>query len=223
MGQVRLVEFAYPRKPGWTLKPHAEGIARALKENNITSGWLLGESFGSQILWALQEMPDQTFHTEGIILAGGFVRYPIMPLVHLARFLCLLVPVWFWHWFLKLHRAYSQRFRGVAADDAEEMLQRQWNANRETFRHRLQLIAKNDPRETARKISCPLYYLSGSIDPIVPWYLVQPWLRKNCPTLAGEKIFLADHNILGSATDSARQILGWIMGTTRQKVRSSVS
>jgi len=58
----------------------------------------------------------------------------------------------------------------------------------------------------------PVCYLSGWLDPIVPWPLVRRWLRKNCPGLRDTKIiFSADHNILGTAPEvAARQVLYWI-------------
>src|ERR1035441_7111573 len=52
-GRVRFVEIAYPRTLVWSLDDYAGAIEAALAQNGITSGWLLGESFGSQPLWAL--------------------------------------------------------------------------------------------------------------------------------------------------------------------------
>ena len=209
--RVRWVEFVYPKNTTWTLADHAVAAARLLKENNITTGWLLGESFGSQVMWAFLQGDGKNFARNGIILAGGFVRYPYLPLVKLARFLCLLVPVWFWHFFLKLHVWYSRRYRAMTERDAEEMLQRQWDAHRETYRHRLTLIIGNDPREVAGKIAGPLYHLSGRIDPIVPWQPVRNWLRRNCPGYVASKILPGDHNVLGSQPEaSAEQIWEWM-------------
>src|SRR5437870_3192594 len=50
--RVRLVEITYPRTLTWSLEEYAEGVERALAENGIKSGWLLGESFSSAVLWA---------------------------------------------------------------------------------------------------------------------------------------------------------------------------
>src|ERR1035441_7673933 len=52
-GRVRFVEITYPRTLVWSLDDYAAAIEAALAQNGITSGWLLGESFGSQPLWAL--------------------------------------------------------------------------------------------------------------------------------------------------------------------------
>ena len=73
-GRVRFVEFTYPRTLTWTLDDYAAAVEKALAENGITGGWLLGESYGSQIVWAL--IARNTFPAQGIILAGGFVRHP---------------------------------------------------------------------------------------------------------------------------------------------------
>src|SRR4029078_2727152 len=50
-------------------------IGAALIEKKITRGWLLGESFGSQIVWPM--VARATFQIDGVILAGGFVRHPM--------------------------------------------------------------------------------------------------------------------------------------------------
>ena len=52
-GRLRFVEITYPRTLVWSLEDYAVAIEAALAQNGITSGWLLGESFGSQPLWVL--------------------------------------------------------------------------------------------------------------------------------------------------------------------------
>src|ERR1035438_3914147 len=47
-GRVRFVEITYPRTLVWSLEDYAAAIETALAQNGIASGWLLGESFGSQ-------------------------------------------------------------------------------------------------------------------------------------------------------------------------------
>jgi pimeloyl-ACP methyl ester carboxylesterase len=54
-GRARFVEITYPRTLVWTLDDYAAAIEAALAQNGIASGWLVGESFGSQPLWALVE------------------------------------------------------------------------------------------------------------------------------------------------------------------------
>src|ERR1700761_9501413 len=73
-GKVRFVEMAYPRTLTWSLDDYAAAIEEALAQQGITSGWLLGESFGSQPLWKL--VARGKFQAQGVFLAGGFVRYP---------------------------------------------------------------------------------------------------------------------------------------------------
>src|SRR5882724_284489 len=72
-GKVRFVEFAYPRTERLSLDDLAAAIEEALLANGIESGWLLGESFGSQPAWALLAK-GRGFQAHGLILAGGFVR-----------------------------------------------------------------------------------------------------------------------------------------------------
>ncbi len=52
-GRVRFVEFTYPRTLAWSLREYADAIAGALLKQGINRGWLLGESFGSQIVWPM--------------------------------------------------------------------------------------------------------------------------------------------------------------------------
>jgi pimeloyl-ACP methyl ester carboxylesterase len=52
-GRARFVEITYPRTLTWSLDDYAAAIETALAHNGITRGWLLGESYGSQVLWAL--------------------------------------------------------------------------------------------------------------------------------------------------------------------------
>ena len=52
-GQVRLVELTYPRTLEWSLDDYAANIETLLDQHGITEGWLLGESYGSQVLWPL--------------------------------------------------------------------------------------------------------------------------------------------------------------------------
>jgi hypothetical protein len=49
--KVRFVEVTYPRTLTWSLDDYATAIESALAQNGITGGWLLGESFASQVVW----------------------------------------------------------------------------------------------------------------------------------------------------------------------------
>ena len=73
-GKVRFIEITYPRTLTWSLDDYAAAVETALVKNGITSGWLLGESFSSQVVWAM--VARGKFTAQGVILAGGFVKYP---------------------------------------------------------------------------------------------------------------------------------------------------
>src|SRR5436189_2396948 len=70
-GRVRFVEFTYPRTLTWSLEDYARSIECCLREHGITRGWLLGESFGSQIIWPLLAEAGRGFEADGVVLAGG--------------------------------------------------------------------------------------------------------------------------------------------------------
>ena len=55
-GRVRFVEFTYPCRTDWTLEDYARGVVEQLAAHGITSGWMLAESFGSQVAWKILEL-----------------------------------------------------------------------------------------------------------------------------------------------------------------------
>ena len=57
-------------------------FALRLAEHGIRTGWLLGESFGSQIVWEI--VSAERFRAKGVILAGGFARHPFPWMASLA-------------------------------------------------------------------------------------------------------------------------------------------
>jgi pimeloyl-ACP methyl ester carboxylesterase len=215
---LRFVEITYPRTLDWSLDDYAAGVEKALLEKGITGGWLLAESFSSQVAWSL--VARGTFRAEGVILAGGFVRHPARAAVRLAERICgriplsLLVRVMFGY-------ATIARFRYRRSPETlagiHEFIERRTELDRQAATHRLRLVAQNDPRAIVRQTAVPVYALSGWLDPIVPWFCVRRWLRRHCPALRDYQIVRsADHNVLGTAPDAAaKHILRWIAGSTR--------
>ena len=53
VGHVRFVELTYPRSLAWSLDEYALGVELALEAAGIREGWLLAESYGSQIAWQI--------------------------------------------------------------------------------------------------------------------------------------------------------------------------
>ena len=234
-GRVRFVEFTYPRTLTWSLEEYARAIEAALLEHGITRGWILGESFGSQIVWPLvgsareeirgaKEQVDENhsfshhpshFLPQGIILAGGFGKHPFKWGVRLAGRLGRGVSL---TWLTRLLFFYARfaRFRHRHAPETfasiEEFIARRTELDKLAAVHRLRLIADFDPRSIAAQTTLPLYYLSGLFDPIVPWPLVRPWLRRHCPSYRGRRIiWKADHNVLGTAPrEAAEQVVAWL-------------
>lgn len=212
-GKVRFVEFTYPRTLTWTLDDYAAAIETALAQNGIAAGWLFGESYGSQVVWAL--IARKKFAAQGLLLAGGFVRHPAHRGMRLMSPVFNLIPgrrlLGFLSVYAKLLR-YRYRRSPTTLASIDEFIIRRTQLDYDAARHRLALIAHFDPRATARANMLPTFQVSGWLDPIVPWPLVRRWLRKNCPGFRDSKIiFSADHNILGTApAQAARQILSWM-------------
>jgi pimeloyl-ACP methyl ester carboxylesterase len=211
--RVRFVEVTYPRTLDWSLEDYAAGVESALAERGISRGWLLGESFSSAVVWPL--VKRKRFQIEGVVLAGGFVRHPMMWGVRSAEWLCgaisltALVRILFGYARLARwrHRNSPEMLEGL-----QEFIARRTKLDQEAAKHRLHLLAQNDPTAIAREAELPIYGLTGLIDPIVPWIFVRSWLRKNCRALRDYKVITySDHNVLGMAAEAAaEQVLKWM-------------
>ena len=211
--RVRFVEVTYPHTLTWTLEDYAVGVEMALAERGIIRGWLLGESFSSQVVWPL--VSRCRFRAQGLILAGGFVRHPARWIVPRAERLTAAIP-------LPVLRAMLAGYARVARirfwrspetrAGIGEFVNRWTELHRQAAVHRLHLIAQNDPCALAQDARLPVYALTGGMDPIVPWVRVRRWLRRNCPGLRGYRIiWSADHNVLSTAPKlAADQVVRWI-------------
>ncbi|HEU6447417.1 MAG TPA: alpha/beta hydrolase [Verrucomicrobiae bacterium] len=232
-GKVRFVEMIYPRTLTWSLDDYAAAIEAALLENGISSGWLLGESFGSQPVWAMVERfnensSGQKLQIDGIILAGGFVRVPTFWILRWADAiagkiaLSLLTQIIFPATnkiFAQCYKKWShRRFRRSpqTLEKINEFLERRTPLDFQAARHRLHLVAQNDPRDMAKNIRAPVFALTGWFDPIIPWYFVRRWLQKNCAGFREFKIISGgDHAVLMTKPrESAEQILKWMRSFT---------
>jgi pimeloyl-ACP methyl ester carboxylesterase len=93
--KFRLVQFTYPRTISWSLVEYARAVSEALASRGITRGWLLAESFSSQVAWTWLNMAQENateFRFDEIILAGGFVRYPIWLNLRFAQLFMAIAP-----------------------------------------------------------------------------------------------------------------------------------
>jgi pimeloyl-ACP methyl ester carboxylesterase len=211
---VRFIEITYPRTLTWSLDDYAAAVENALARAGVNGGWLLGESFGSQVVWSL--LGRRKFNIQGIILAGGFVRHPMRALARLgaaiAGGLPLSVLTWILFSYAKLAR-YRYRHAPETLADLREFVARRTVLDFQAAKHRLRLVAANDPRAIVVEVlGVPIYGLSGMLDPIVPWFRVRPWLRTHCRALRAYRVIpAADHNVLGTAPDAAaEQVLKWL-------------
>src|SRR6202000_3391356 len=75
--RARFVEFTYPRSLTWKVSDYAAAIRAELDTHGINGAWLIGESFGSQIMWELAGAADAPTRFLGLVLAGGFVKHPL--------------------------------------------------------------------------------------------------------------------------------------------------
>jgi pimeloyl-ACP methyl ester carboxylesterase len=210
---TRFVETTYPRTLTWSLADYAAGVEAALARAGIRRGWLLGESFGSQVVWPM--LQRQVFDVQGIILAGGFVRHPALWAVRMAERICggaplsIITAVLFGY--AKVARLRFRRSPETLAG-IEEFIARRTELDRQAAKHRLRILAGSDPRPTARGSRAPVYGLTGVLDPIVPWPWVRSWMKNNCPSLRDYRVVWgADHNVLGTAPrTAAEQVIQWM-------------
>jgi pimeloyl-ACP methyl ester carboxylesterase len=228
-GRARLVEFTYPSGNEWSLQNYADAVQTALSRRGIVRGWLLGESFSSQIAWHLsaphKHQPKAVFRPEGLILVGGFVRHPWPMGVRLAHATSSAVPLWLLRTLCRLYVRRAGRHYGdrpeVTSEFAAFVERRAARADRVAMTWRYRLICNNDLRPLVRSVQLPVHHLSGAWDPIVPWWQVRPWLRRHCPGYRGSRIIRrAGHNVLLSAPqESAEQILNWIQAAASEQTR----
>jgi pimeloyl-ACP methyl ester carboxylesterase len=212
-GRARFVEITYPRSLTWSLDDYARAIESELKRSGIEAGWLLAESYGSQVGWQL--VGRGRLQVAGLILAGGFVRHPATWGVRLASALLRKVSpplmMRLLHVYSKVFQVRFRRAPEVIADMGA-FLARRTDLDRRAAKHRLDLIAANDPCSVARNCASPVYSLTGFFDAIVPWVPVRRWLRRNCPALRDQRIiWRADHTVLATAPQAAAdQVAAWI-------------
>jgi len=216
--RARFVEMTYPRTLTWSLSDYAAAIEEGLAAHEVRQGWLLAESFGSQLAWPL--LARGRFRAEGLILAGGFVRHPARWLVRLARHIARGVPL---RLLTRVLFGYAKVARWRFREEPEvlgaihEFIARRTKLDIAAATHRLHLIAENDPGDIACGIRIPVFAISGLIDPVVPWLLVRRWLRAHCPALREYHIVrTADHNVLSTGSrEAAGKILAWAKPPTQ--------
>lgn len=225
-GRARFVEITYPRTLTWSLDDYAAGVETEIARFGITRGWILAESFSSQVLWPL--LARKRFHADGVILAGGFVRHPIIWAVRLAEYFCgavslgLLTRILFGY--ARIARL-RQRNSSEARAALDEFLARRTRLDQQAAKHRLHILARTDPCDIARNTKVPVYAITGLFDPIVPWPWVRKWLMKNCPALKEYVIVRrSDHNVLGNAAEiAADHVIRWMNVPTPQTNTQSQS
>ena len=231
--RFRVVEFTYPRTMAWTLGEYASAVLSALERNQIWEGAIIGESFSSQVAWALLDIcergnyiaptpgRERSFRPTALILAGGFVRYPAMPLIDLALWLWPYVPGGAIRLFLNAY-ALAARWRHRHAPETKaavrEFIERRTPEDLAAMRHRLKLIRDYDPTEIARRIKLPVFQLAGLFDPIVYFPAVRRDLERHCPGYMESKLIRpGDHNVLGTAPNRAAvQVTEWMAQVTGQ-------
>lgn len=215
-GAVRFIEFTYPRTVTWSLADYARAVEDALLATGVREGWVLAESFGSQVAWPLLA-EARMFRARGLVLAGGFGRHPLRRTARGCRRVCAALPLAWLHGGLRVYAAVA-RFRYRRAPetlaDLAEFVARRNEADRRAAVHRLDLITANDPASLAGRFAGPVHYLTGLADPVVPWLPVSGWLRRHCPGYRGMRIVPpADHAVLATAPGrSAAIVRGWLGG-----------
>jgi pimeloyl-ACP methyl ester carboxylesterase len=213
----QLFEVTYPRA-NWGLNDYSSALESELLNAGLSRVWLLAESFSSQVAWDLARRcagADSPLKIEGIILAGGFIRYPSAWRLSLAASLFRFAPALCWNllfWIYGRYAIFRHRNAPETRAAVAEFIRRRTPEDLAAIEQRIKLVATNDPSATVRTVGCPVFLLAGGIDPIVPVRHVLKWLQQHCPSFAGHKVIRrADHNVLGTAPrQSLEQIISWI-------------
>ncbi len=220
---LQLLTVTYPHSTTVGLADLAAEAWSAVRASTRRPVWLLAESFGSQVAWAMlavaRTSPDAVLPVSGLILAGGFVRHPMQPAVAMARRLAAAPSP---SQLKTAFRLYSRWARfayrhapEVSAAIPDFVARRSEPADQAAMVHRLRLIRQNDPRPVAREVSVPVWQLTGRWDPVVPWPWVRSWLRRHCPGWRETVVVPgADHVVLATGVpDSVAAVRRW-MGLT---------
>ena len=214
------VEFTYPRSLDWNLEDYADAVVQALAARGIHHGWLIGESFSSQVAWAMVARQARAgrsageFAIEGVILAGGFVRYPFDWEVRVGIWSHDHLPDACWRFgfscLVRLARRIARR-DPATAEDVAEFVARRTPEDRLAIRRRMQILLERDLRPVAQATRLPIYQLTARGDFIVPWGPVRHWLRAECPGYRATRVVpFSTHSVLFSQPEfSAAQMLAW--------------
>jgi len=226
-GRACLVEFSYPHRSDVSLEGYAHEILASLRERGLKRAWLLAESFGSQVAWSLiaqlardsnkpHALSASGFEVQGMILAGGFVRHPVLWGVALAHRVSCAMPMWMlraacrgWaRWAKRRCAAHPESVEGIE----EFVVRRTTVDDRAAINARYRMILESDPRAVAQSVHFPVYSITGAVDPLVPWLPVRRWLHRNCPGYRATRIVgNAGHAVLLDApVVSADQVLRWV-------------
>ncbi len=213
--RVRFVEFTYPRTLDWSLEDYARAVLDVLRANGIREGTLLAESFGSQVAWVVLGQSASGFQPTKLILAGGFVRYPCMPLVDGTRAIWRVLPDGLVRLFFQGYAVFARWRHRRAPETAaaiKEFVARRTPLDLAAMGHRLKLIRLNDPAFLAGRVEIPVYQLTGFWDPVVYYPAVRASLRRLCPGYRETRIVSsADHNVLGTAPEPAANLVAtWL-------------
>lgn len=217
------VEFTYPRTTTWTMDQYGEAILNSLVEHKITHGWIMAESFGSQVAWKLLELqrkcPEQ-FSPEGLILAGGFVQH--MTLCGF-KFLGMNFKISIKGQFEILRyfgRIILNRCKKdpLMREDLKEFKKRRCQLDKDAVTHRLEIIAANDPRPVASTTHLPVYCMGGLVDLAVIFPHTRYWLWRHCPGYRGGYLMLdpdlrvigSDHHVLGRGKRAFKIMSAWM-------------
>src|SRR3989442_5059 len=104
------------------------------------------------------------FQTQGLILAGGFVRHPVIWAVRMAGGVSSAIPMGCVKLFCVIYASYA-KFRHKRAPEtlasiAEFVANRTMEADRRGIVHRYRLISENDLRLIVRQTHCSGFYLA---------------------------------------------------------------
>jgi pimeloyl-ACP methyl ester carboxylesterase len=160
------VELTYPRTLDWSLQDYAAGVERALAAVEIGKGWILGESFGSQVSWPLAAR--KRFGVEGLVLAGGFGKHPTHWGVVLSQKAVSAIPLGIITRALLGAPAYQMAFPVNRGPREREGIYRTSPELDRRAAAIQQLIEKNDPSIIIQRLDVPLCAVSGALDPSFP-------------------------------------------------------
>ena len=165
--EFRFIETAYPRIETWSIEDFARALKRLLDDLGIESAHIVGESFGSLVMWQFGLANPE--RVRSFTLVGGFCRPPRFRVAAAASAALKSMPTSVLESIIDRYVARRSALGeeresfDIGAYPAARTLQ-----GRRATANRMSIIQASDFTVRLKEIESPVRYLGGANDIVVP-------------------------------------------------------